>query len=276
MKTVRSSGRRRVGMGVANRAALIRQWLILGFSVATAILVVGCGNSSHPQPPSKLQASAETEETTTPPSTEEDESETGGSLSNVGTLTESDGEGTTFSDRYRIGPLLYSNESTPPEEVLDACNLTDSAEIATSVFARGEVTITYQEGSLPTEVSLGEGYGGVQAVDKGEEYGEGQLDSAVAFHVGGEWWCADTGGAIEFQEGESRTIPIWVIVSRVLSNAQPRLPKSVLNTWYFEEIGPPLGIEPRVITSGPGAATCKGAYGSDEQLLFLYNRSGSC
>ena len=90
----------------------MRQWLILGLGVATAILAVGCGGSSHSQrSSSNFQASAETQETTNPPRTEEVEAEPGESLSTVGTLTESDGEGTTFSDRYRIGPLLYSSEA---------------------------------------------------------------------------------------------------------------------------------------------------------------------
>lgn len=273
VKTARSSGCRRLRAGADKPRG---HWLILGLCVTTALLVVGCGSSTRPVPPSEPQPSTETEEAPVRQSVEESDPEPGGSLSNVGTLTESDGEGTTFSDAFRIGPLLYGNESTPPEEVLVACNLTDPTETATSVFARGRLTMTYQEGRLPIEVNLGGGYGGIQEVNQGEEYGEGQLDSAVAFRVGGEWWCVNGGGAIEFQEGESQTLPVWVIVSRVLSNARPRLPKSVVDAWHFEAIGPPLGVGLSPIARGPGAATCQGAYGSEEHLLFLYNRSGTC
>lgn len=271
MKTARSSVPNRFSVGGANQSALMRRWLVFGLGLPIVMLAVGCGSSSQSPSPSEPQSRAETEAMSAPPSTEESESESepGGPLANVGTITESDGEGTTFSDRYRVGPLTYSNESTPPEEVLEACNRNYPNELATSVFARGEVTLTYQEGTLPTEVNIG---GEVQEVYNGAPE-SGQLDNAVAVQVDGQWLCTT---AIEFQQGESQTLPIWVIVSRVLSNAQPRVPASVFNTWYFEFIGPPFPPDRSVKTSGPGAGLCKEAYGVEEHLLFLYNRSGSC
>jgi hypothetical protein len=251
----------------------MRCWLIL-FGLATAMLVVGCGSSSPPL--NEFRASTETEETSAPPpSTEESQSGPGGPLADVGTITESDGEGTTFSDRYRVGPLMYSEEVTPPEEVLEACNLNYPTELATSVFAHGEVTLTYQEGTLPTEVSLGSVTGPVVQEVYNGEVESGNLNNLTAFRISGEWSCTSTSLGIEFQQGESQTLPFWVIVPRVLSNAQPRIPASVFNTWYFEAIGPYLGSR-TVKTSGPGAALCEGAYGVEEHLLFLYNRSGSC
>jgi len=255
----------------------MHRWLILALGVATAMLITGCGNASHSPSQSEFPPSAETEETSVSSSAEESEAEPGGPLTNVGTITESDGEGTTFSNHYRVGPLLYSNDGTPPEEVLEACNLiNDPTELATSVFMRGQVAITYQEGTLPTEVSLGSVTGPVvQEVNNGEE-GSGQLNSLTAFHAGGAWWCTSTSSSIEFQPGETQTLPIWTIVSRVLSNAQPRLPARTLNAWYFEVIGPPLVTGRTVTTHGPGAGLCKEEYSFKEKLLFLYNRSGSC
>lgn len=259
---------------------MITHRLSLGLFLALAVILAGCGSSSQPPAPSEARPTPNAEEATSSPSAKQPEPEPGDSLSTVGTLTETDGEGTTFSDNFRLGPLLSGGEHAPPEEVLDACNLTDPAEVAESVFARGQVTLTYQEGQLPVQVNLGGGYGGVQEVTTGEGYGEGALDSAVAFQVGDEWWCVTGGGAIEFQKGESQTLPIWVLVSRVLSNAHPQVPKDILDRWYFEELGPPLGmpgINHSVATTGPGAGRCARRYGaSKEQLLFLYNRSGGC
>lgn len=273
MKIKATTGRTGINAGGANRAGLMRRWLILGLGVATVIFAVGCGSSSQSPPPSELQTSTEIAETSNPPRTEEGESEPGGPLADVGTITGSDGKGTTFSNRYRVGPLLYSSEATPPEEVLEACNLNYPTELATSVFVRGQLTMTYQEGSLPTEVGLGSAESIV-----GDEYGEGALNSAVAFRTGGEWLCR-TQLSFEFQPGESQTLPIWIIVPQVLSNAQPRLPASVYNKWYFSLVRPHFAtdpIEPKLTAHGPGAELCNEEYGVKEELLFLYNRSGGC
>lgn len=256
----------------------MRRWLILGLGVATVMLAVGCGSGSSSPPQSELQSSTETEATSTSPSAEESQAESGGPLTSVGTITGSPEKGTTFSDDYRVGPLLYSKEGSPPEEVLDACNVNNSTAIASSVFARGQVTITYQEGTLPTEVGVGSLERVVQEVDRGEEPGEGQLPSLVAFHAGGEWWCSSTSFVLHFQPRESQTFPIWVIAAQVLSNAQPRVPASRLNAWYFNPIGPPLEVDGgSVITRGPGAGWCEEeTVGGKVERLFLYNRSGSC
>lgn len=280
METMRAPGHNRFSMGGARRSASIRRWLILGLSAATAMLAVGCGSSSQAPPPSEPPQSAEAEVTATPPSTEEGEteSEPGGPLADVGTITGSDGKGTTFSNRYRVGPLLYSSEGTPPDEVLEACNLNYPTLVAGSVFARGQIIMTYQEGTLPTEAGLGSAETIVQEINRGEEYGEGELNSAVAFRAGNEWLCR-TQLSFEFQPGESQTLPIWIIVPQVLSNAQPRLPASAYNKWYFSLLGPHFATGatgPKLTTHGPGATSCESAYGTEEQLLFLYNRSGSC
>ena len=223
--------------------------------------------------PRQPQSSAETEATSTPPSMAESGSEPGGPLADVGTITRSDEEGTTFSDHYRVGPIIYSKEGTPPEEVLEACNVNYPTLTARSVFASGQVTITYQEGTLPTEVSLGTvGEAVVQDVDNGEAESGGPV-GPVAFRAGGEWLC-QTSFSLEFQPGESQTLPFWII-ARILSNSQPRVPASTLNAWYFNFIDP-YYVNHSVIIHGPGTGWCTEGPWGKEQRLFLYNRSGGC
>ncbi|MHB8492796.1 MAG: hypothetical protein ACYDA6_11375, partial [Solirubrobacteraceae bacterium] len=212
VKTASASGRNRSSAGRANRSALMCRWLIRGLGLATVILLVGCGSASQSPPQRALQSSAETETTPTSRSAEESRSELGGPLADVGTITGSPEKGTTFTDHYRVGPLLYSNEGSPPEEVLAACNITNSTVIASSVFARGQVTIAYQEGTLPTEVVVG-------SLASVQEVNNRDLGDVVAFSAGGKWSCNSTSFVLHFQPGESQTFPIWIIAAGVLSNA---------------------------------------------------------
>jgi hypothetical protein len=244
----------------------MRRSLILGLGVVLAMLTVGCGSETNSPSQSEVQSSEETEVASTPPSTEESQPEVGGPLSYVGTITGS-GEGTTFSDVYSLGPLLYSKEGTPPEAVLNACHFNNSTTIASSVFARGQLIIKYEEGSLPTEVGI----------TSWENIVKGNLAAVVAFRADGEWQCRgiEEEFFLEFQPGESQTLPIWLTGYERLSNAQPRVPASVLNTWYFNYIGQPLGNQGRLTIHGPGAGWCEEEFNEEERLL-LYNRSGSC
>jgi hypothetical protein len=242
-------------------------------AVLAALFIMGCGGSSQSLPTSEPQSSAETEETPSSPSAAEGQSEPGGSLSNVGTITGS-AEGTTFTDHYRVGPLVYG-ETALPEEVLSACEITDPAVIARSVFARGQVTISYEEGSLPTSVGLSPAE--TVKAETGGALPNGELGSGdaalVAFQAGGEWLCQGGSFTLDFESGESQTLPFWIIVPQILTNIHPRVPASASNTWYFSFIGP---LNEIFTTSGPGATTCPSEGGSKIDLLFLYNRSGSC
>lgn len=274
----------------------IRRCLILGLGVVLAMLAMGCGGSQPAAEPSEDEVcgslsgherevcgdfysandrlkEAERSESVETTTTEGPPEEVGGPLSSVGTMTGSDGHGTTFRDDYRLGPLLYSNEGTPPETVLNACRINDPTQIASSVFARGQVTTTYQEGSLPIAVGLVSWEELAQGLDAEGE----QLFLITAFRLDGEWRCnseTEFGATIEFQPDESQTVPIWVIGPQVLTNAQPRVPASELNTWYFKFLGSQYGASSLTI-HGPGAASCGEGLGEEERLL-LYNRSGSC
>src|SRR5260221_1251168 len=270
----------------------MRRWLILGVGLAVTALVAialttlgggqsrgtaireACGPFGASPRYSECalnyavahgEATVNSESAPTDATTEAPPEKIGGSLSYVGTITGS-GEGTAFSDNYRLGPLLYSKEGTPPEAVLNACNLNNPTLIARSVCARGQLTITYQEGSLPTAIGI----------NSWEEVVQGKLYGVVAFRVNGEWQCRNEEGlTLEFQPGGSQTLPIWVIAVQVLSNAQPRVPASVLNTWYFNFVGQPLGNQGSLTIHGPGAGWCEEEF-SEEERLLLYNRSGSC
>lgn len=179
-------------------------------------------------------------------------------LTDVGTLTASDEEGTTFTARYKLGPLLYSQEGTPSETVLDACGANYTTTIQETVFSRGEVTITYQEGSLattlplvPTETVSGEAYGGI-----------------TAFQVDGQWQCGLEAIVLSFEPGETKRLPIWIL-SQVLNNAEPEVSEAALTTWRFTP--PEFTTYPVVSASGPGAARCPSETG-EEDMLMLYAR----
>jgi len=192
----------------------------------------------------------------------------GGPVSFVGTITGSDGQGTTLVDRYSLGPLIYGSEGAPPEVVLNACRINEPGAIASSVFARGQVTTIYQEGSLPLAIPL----------NSWEELAQGgDYFLIAAFRLDGEWRCnseTELGASMELEPGESLSVPIWVVGVRVLTNAQPELPASVTNAWYFKFIASVNGYS-RLSITGPGAAQCEEELG-EEQRLMLWNRSGSC
>lgn len=200
--------------------------------------------------------------------TEEVSQSLGGPVSFVGTITGSDGKGTTLVDRYSLGPLINGSEGAPPEVVLNACRINEPGAIASSVFARGQVTTIYQEGSLPLAVPL----------NSWEELAQGgDYFLIAAFRLDGEWRCnseTELGAFMELEPGESLSVPVWVVGTRVLTNAQPELPASVTNAWYFKFIASVNGYSELSIT-GPGAAHCEEELG-EEQRLMLWNRSGRC
>lgn len=190
------------------------------------------------------------------------EEEPGGPLGDVGTIANHE-KGMTFRDHFKIGPLLYPDEGTPPEEVLEACNLQYQGVIEKSVFARGEMSVSYAEGSFPEFLGI-DAEGIVQGTDTAID--------VVAYQMNGEWLCRQEELAstrYEIQPGETWNMPIWYIAEDILNNAQPRVPLEVLNGWHFQFVGP-LMSGTRTY-SGPGVGEC---YGYDE--LYLYNRSGSC
>src|SRR5262245_55501981 len=103
--------------------SMVRSWAMGVIAGLVGLALTSCGGSS--------QSSSVTESTVPPPgvspSPEEANPPADEPLAYVGAITGTDGEGTTFGDRYRIGPLLDSSEETPPEAVLNACNANYSA-----------------------------------------------------------------------------------------------------------------------------------------------------
>jgi hypothetical protein len=179
----------------------------------------------------------------------------GGPLSRVGALTASGSEGRVVSAAYRLGPLLYSKEGSPPQAVLKACGVDPSA-LANTVFSRGEITATFVEGPTiadfrfsPHESVDGQSYRGV-----------------TAFDVSGNWLC---GGEFEtiLKRGAPKSFRFW-IVSEVLSDAEPEVSKANLNTWHFVLI--PVLAHPTFRATGAGAANCD--YRGDDDMLMLYAR----
>lgn len=191
------------------------------------------------------------------------EEEPGGPVADVGTISVSDGEGTAFRNHFKIGPLIYPDEGMPPDEVLEACNLQYQGILEKSVFARGEISVSYTEGSFPE-------YLGIDA--EGIVQGTGAAADVVAYQRNGEWLCRQeelASTSYEIQPGETWTMPIWYIAEDILNNAQPRVSPEVKNGWQFKFIGPAMAGTWKY--SGAGAGECAGY---DE--LYLYNRSGTC
>jgi hypothetical protein len=251
-----------------SRLFLLRRSLVCVLGLVTALLVLGCGSGSQPsapQPNQETEISPEAEEPTHE-AVEESQTEVGGPLSNVGTITTSPEKDMAFVSHYSLGPLMYASEGTPPEGALEACFPSSPPQIARSVFARGKLTVTYSEGSLPVEEYT---TNTLRAVNANEE-GAGLM----AIEVGGEWYCR-TSFYLSFEPGGSQTFPIWIIVEGVLTNGRPRVPASTYSGWYFNPI---------ILSSyggdetihGPGAASCEREWEGTVERLFLYNRSGRC
>lgn len=236
--------------------------------------VAGCGGSESKQPTAAPREQSgnglaerhqrkSTGTTNAVPSSEVSapEKEPGGPLQDVGTFTVSDKEGTAYRNRYKIGPFFYPDEGSPPEEVLETCNLWNRAIVEKSVFARGEISVSYTEGSFPESFGI-DAEGIVSGTDIGIE--------VTAYQIGGKWLCRQEEQVLyEIQPHETWNIPIWFIDEAVLNNAQPQVPPEVSNGWHFGSVGPPM--TGTFIFRGPGAGDCYGY-----EAIYLYNRSGHC
>jgi len=188
------------------------------------------------------------------------EEELGGPLTDVGTISVSNNS-TAFRDHFKIGPLVYPNEGTPPEEVLEACNLQYQGVVEKSAFARGEMSVSYAEGSFPE-------FFGIET--EGIVQGTGAGANVVAYELNGEWLCRQEeleSTSYEIQHGETWNMPIWFIAEDILNNAQPRVLTEVKNDWHFKYVGPNMTGTWKY--NGPGAGECAGY-----EELYLYNRSG--
>jgi hypothetical protein len=203
----------------------------------------------HPASPSSVTSTSPTEEP-------------GGPLSVVGTIRQSDGEGTAIRSSYELGPLIYSKTATPPAAVLEACGADYQTTIAQMAFARGKVTVNYTEGSLAQNIGfLPEG--SVRSTSR-----QAPWQGTVAYDIEGQWRCNGTGeesGDVTFQPGESKTVPFWIL-AQVLSNAAPQVTPEAMDAWRFMPSGISTeSVHAVVTTSGRGAGRCEA-----EDVLMLY------
>jgi hypothetical protein len=236
-------------------------WLAL-VAIGVVAAFAGCGSSqttvttvSHASPglPTTTGASASSAATPAPP-------EPGGPLHEVGTMTETDGKGTAVHLQYTLGPLGYSPAGTPSTAVLEACHENYTSTIPQMGYSRGQMTVSYTEGSLPAEIALGAN-GAVLGISTASKW-----SGSVAYDVEGQWKCPaneEAGTSVTFQPGETKTFPMWVL-SGGLSNAQPRFSPAVMNGWEFT--GVTVGTNPmEVTTTGPNAGRCE-----SRDVLMLY------
>jgi len=191
--------------------------------------------------------------------------EPGGPLSEVGTIRHSDGEGTAIGSSYELGPLIYSTTATPPAAVLEACGANYSTTIAQMAFARGQVTVSYTEGSLAQNIEFVP-EGSVVSTSR-----QAPWQGTVAYDIEGQWKCngsgEESGADVTFQPGESKTVPFWIL-AQVLSNATPQVTPEMMDAWKFAPSGISTGgVHSVVTTSGRGAGRCE-----VEDVLMLYAR----
>lgn len=241
----------------------IRSCLALASSMAIGALGAGCGTSRTNVPPVSQSTATSTATATAGSSASTSRSTTGSGdagLSDAGTLMQSDGQGTTLSEHWKIGPLRYSS---PPTDVLSACNANYPSTIAQLASSQAEVTVSYTEGTQPL-VLVADSAAGVQgSTDAG-------WTGVTAFLVDGQWQCGAGDGpgfTTNIQPHSSTTYPVWIL-SQVLSNAMPRVPTRVSSQWSFNPGGITAGASSnRVTASGPHAVNCDG---SDMLMLFAH------
>jgi hypothetical protein len=231
--------------------------------ILAVLLVAGCGSSSSPEisEVEPIEAAQPYEAEVTEEAEPEEASEP---IESVGKMVVTDEKGTTFTDSFKLGPLGEGEEGAPPASVLSACNYVSRGLTATAAFARGEMSISYTEGTVPEYVPI---------PPSGIVQGEELYDALVAYELNDEWQCAQEEletSSWEFQPDETKAMPIWLLVGDVINNERPQVPAELYNSWYFSPIGVELR-KPSEVT-GPGAISC----GKYESRLYLYKRSGHC
>jgi hypothetical protein len=222
---------------------------------ASSPTVVTIPPSSPPQASTVASTPTQTATTSAPP-------EAGGQPT-LGAITATNGHGTAIKQEYRLGPPLYGNTSPPPAEALEACNANSPELVASSVFASGEDTVRYTEGSLPIQVHI-------DPVDVASAAVRGETAATrVPFSINGRWQCDSSSQemTVTLQPGQNTTYPIWVIIENAMSNQHPHVGASELHEWEFTGGGihPETDFLETRHSTGPNATGCQGQGGV---LLF--------
>ena len=248
----------RGGGGKGQRHLLLGMVRLAVVALSVAVILGGCGSAQTTvgtSPPASPGVVATTHAAATPAP-----SEPGGPLHEVGTMTETDDKGTAVHLQYQLGPLGYSPAVVAPTAVLEACHEDYATTIAQTAYSRGQMSVSYTEGSLPTEIALGAD-GAISGTSTATKW-----SGSVAYDVEGQWKCPaneEAGTSVTFQPGETKTFPLWVLSSG-LSNAQPKFTSTVIDGWEFT--GVTIGDSPmEVTTSGPNAGKCE-----NKDVLMLY------
>lgn len=175
----------------------------------------------------------------------------------MGTLKISGSDGRTIAVNFQLGPLLSSDEGTPPTAVLKACGASSAEALRRTVFSKGKETVTFIKGPSitdyrlsPPEFVTGDGWSGETAIQ-----------------IGKGWQCQET-GEILLKRKQPHTYRFWVL-SQVLRDGEQQVPKSELDSWRFGEF--PVLPDSVFHATGPGASVCS-AEGHDREHVMLYAR----
>ncbi len=218
----------------------LRRVAIGAAAAALSLLVpAGCGSSSR-----TAIASSSTQ--------------TGGPLRQAGALHISGSDGRTIVVGFRLGPLLYSDEGTPPKSALKACGAESPEVLRQMVFSKGVMTATFTKGRSITDYRLAP----LEFVSGNPWHGR------TAIWGGGSWQCSESFETV-LKRKQPQVFPFWVL-SQGLGPGQSRMPRADLDTWRFTEF--PVLPDSAFRATGPGAAACSVA-GHSEQRLALYARA---
>jgi len=242
---------------------LRRGSLHLGLMLVVSGALAGCGGSqagttTRTQQVAPTTAPATTPTTTTATTTTTTAASVAPTTAEIGSLTYS-GSGTKYTETYRVGPILYGKDNHEPEASADAACSDSSSDWPTEAFIYGVVQMSYVQGSVPLTMSAD------------SDSAQNSVDTSVfpnplgeyAVDLNQQWICpniADQNGgnaaSFTLQPGGSITLPFWIFMPQVISNANPTITAKQANVISIQI---PLGASQTTTTlsaSGPHAANC--------------------
>lgn len=182
--------------------------------------------------------------------------------------------GTTLTERYLLGRVLYTRNGGVPQAALEACNQDFPTALATDAYVQGRITVSYTKGRVPTYVQIGGDTSGINQLGGGTTF-----DAVPAIKdMSGNWQCPATSAddgivRVTMQPGGWVSLPVWYIFSDAVSNTQAALTAAEMNimTPVINVVSDQFSYPwPDATWSGPTVATCQQHGGT---YLFPFAKS---